>query len=235
MLLSPAWYVAICCVPALFFDLCGVIAVLFPLGCAVAVANAVGRITMISTVVLFGYGLWHFGVFTGLGIIVISIPCAALIDRCIGKLMNGFVQRHIAGFRQAAIHRILDNAGIVDLEAMAELVEELESFDDKTLRDIAEEVFDSEAPADALSMVIVARRLDRMARLADDDPMPADASEDRRRSDKRSRLLVDFEILDEDGHEISSRMPAKTKTRRRRKAKSKATTELRSEPPRNRS
>jgi hypothetical protein len=204
MLTSPAWYVAICCVPTLFFDLCAVIAVLFPLSPAVAVAAAVARISRISTVVLFGYGLWHFGVFTGLGIIVISIPCAVLTDRCIGKLANGFVERHVAGLRQAAIHRILDKAGIVDLEMMAEMVEELESFDDETLRNIAEEVFDSEAPADALLMVIVARRLDQVTRQADDDATPAEASDVRQRLGKPVRLLVDVEILDEDGRPTSS-------------------------------
>jgi hypothetical protein len=234
MLTSPGWYVAICCVPTLFFDLCAAIVVFLPLRGAVVVASAIGPITKISTVALFAYAIWHFGIFTGVGVVVISFACSRITDRCIGKLLGGFVERRIARDRQALIHTILDKAGVVETGAMAAAVEDLESYDGPTLRDLAIEVFDSARPGHTLLMGRIKRRLDEMGHDSDDYSAALVTSDRQELSDIRNWLLTEVGILDEDARHISTRLQAPKKTRRRRKAKTAIAEEpakLRSEQP----
>lgn len=217
--MSPVWYVAICCIPTLLFNLGAVVVVALPLRWTGVILSAVAPAARISTLALHGYAVWHFGIFTGLGIVVVSLPCIRIVDRCAGKVTRWFAERQIACCRQTLIHAILDEAGVAETGAMAETVKDLESYDGPTLRDLAIEVFDSARPGHTLLMGRIKRRLAQMGYEPDDYGAALVTSDLQELSDIQNWLLTDVGILDEDAHHISIRLRTPKKTRRRRKAK----------------
>ena len=119
---------------------------------------------------------------------------------------------------------------------LAEMVEELESYDNETLDEIAAELAESERPSATLLMGTIARHLDRMKYEAHDHASTLTTSELHELSKLRNWLLDEIGILDEDAHTISSRLQSPKKTRRRRKAKAAAAAKRNpphSEPPSN--
>lgn len=223
---SPGWYVAVCSVPELVFDLGVALLIVVSVDWAASAIGALGRITRITTICLFGYGLWHFGIFTGVGIIAISFLCTFLIHRCIWKCLDPVVARRFADFRQRAIHAILNAAGVTKIGTMAEIVEELETYDDEMLQGLTEEVFESECPEQALFAGIIERRMEDLEDDLDDDSVILLKSDLRYPSDIQKWLRLNVQILAEDDREVSRQMQPdsskRAKTRRRRKAKSRA-------------
>jgi hypothetical protein len=246
MLTSPGWYVAICCVPTLVASLSRAVGVLLlnnaNLGQKASHAASIASTAL--TLALFGYGIWHFGLFAGVGVVAISLLCILLIGGSVTKLITAIAERRIERYRQALIRTVAERVGATDDDAMAAAVGALEYFDDADLREFADKILQSKQPRYALLAGIVSQQLGEMGYDEEECRTVLMKSDARQLSNLWSWLTVDEKIQEDEAvdDEIvkdaplpgSDRLRPKAKTRRRRGAKrtlAATLMQLRSEPP----